>query len=88
MPCKLALTLRGIKNYKKKLIHHSDRGLQYISDDHTNLLKDYGIVISMFKDVLEDAHSERANGTIKNEYLNRGNKKFRRVENKNKTSNK
>lgn len=67
----MALTLRGIKNYKNKLIHHSDRGSQYVCDDYTNLLEDYGIGISMCKDVLENAHSERANGTIKNEYLNR-----------------
>ena len=67
----MALTWRGIKNYKNKLIHHSDRGSQYVSYDYTNLLEDYGIGISMCKDVLENAHSERANGTIKNEYLNR-----------------
>ena len=67
----MALTLRGIKNYKNTLIHHSDRGSQYVSDDYTNLLEDYGIRISMCIDVLENAHSERANGTIKNEYLNR-----------------
>ena len=66
-----ALTLRGINHYKKQLIHHSDRGSQYVSDDYTNLLDDYGIAISMCIDVLENAHSERANGTIKNEYLNR-----------------
>lgn len=66
-----ALTLRGINNYKKQLIHHSDRGSQYVSDDYTNLLADYGIAVSMCIDVLENAHSERANGTIKNEYLNR-----------------
>ena len=66
-----ALTLRGINDYKKQLIHHSDRGSQYVSDDYTNLLDDYGIAISMCIDVLENAHSERANGTIKNEYLNR-----------------
>jgi transposase InsO family protein len=66
-----ALTLRGINDYKKELIHHSDRGSQYVSDDYTNLLDDYGIAISMCIDVLENAHSERANGTIKNEYLSR-----------------
>lgn len=53
------------------LIHHSDRGGQYISDDYTNLLEDYKIQISMCTDVLENAHSERVNGTIKNEYLAR-----------------
>jgi transposase InsO family protein len=53
------------------LIHHSDRGSQYISGDYTNLLQDYGIRISMCTDVLENAHIERANGTIKNDYLAR-----------------
>lgn len=67
----MALTLRGIKSYKRSLIHHSDRGSQYISDDYTNLLESYQIDISMCMDVLENAHCERVNGTIKNEYLNR-----------------
>lgn len=67
----MALTLRGVKKYAKQLIHHSDRGSQYISDDYTNLLDTYEIQISMCTDVLENAHCERANGTIKNEYLNR-----------------
>ncbi len=69
----MALTLRGIKNYENKLIHHSDRGVQYISNNYTELLSSYGIQISMCTDVLENAHMERANGTIKNDYLNRWN---------------
>lgn len=68
---KMALQLRGLKNYENKLIHHSDRGSQYISNDYTNLLESYGIQISMCSNVLENAHIERANGTIKNEYLHR-----------------
>lgn len=67
----MALTLRGIDDYNNQLIHHSDRGGQYVSNDYTNLLNSYGIQISMCTDVLENAHCERANGTIKNEYLNR-----------------
>lgn len=67
----MALNLRGIACYEYHLIHHSDRGGQYISDDYTNLLEDYKIQISMCTDVLENAHSERVNGTIKNEYLAR-----------------
>ena len=69
----MALTLRGIKNYATNLIHHSDRGAQYISNDYTDLLTEYGIQISMCIDVLENAHCERVNGTIKNDYLNRWN---------------
>ena len=68
---KMAFTLRGVKNYKNKLIHHSDRGSQYTSDDYTGLLLDRGIQISMCSNVLENAHCERVNGTIKNDYLRR-----------------
>ncbi|MCB0541084.1 MAG: DDE-type integrase/transposase/recombinase [Lewinellaceae bacterium] len=67
----MALNLRGIDDYNNELIHHSDRGSQYTSTDYTNLLKSYGIRISMCTNVLENAHCERANGTIKNEYLKR-----------------
>lgn len=66
-----ALTLRGVSNYLGELIHHSDRGGQYVSDDYTNTLHHHGIKISMCKEVLENAHIERANGTIKNDYLKR-----------------
>lgn len=68
-----ALALRGISNYGNQLIHHSDRGSQYVSDDYTETLKENGIQISMCKEVLENAHIERANGTIKNDYLYRWN---------------
>lgn len=67
----MALNLRGIDQYNEQLIHHSDRGSQYISDDYTNLLDDFGICISMCANVLENAHAERVNGTIKNDYLRR-----------------
>lgn len=68
---KMALNLRGIQDYENKLIHHSDKGSQYISTNYTNLLEDFGIQISMCQQVLENAHIERVNGTIKNEYLHR-----------------
>lgn len=68
---KMALQLRGVDNYLYQLIHHSDKGSQYISNDYTQLLEDYRINISMCNEVLENAHIERVNGTIKNEYLNR-----------------
>lgn len=66
-----ALSLRGIPHYGQQLIHHSDRGSQYISDDYTTALDDHGIRVSMCKEVLENSHIERANGTIKNDYLKR-----------------
>lgn len=70
---KMALDLRGVDNYNSGLIHHSDRGSQYMSDSYTNLLDQKGICISVCYDVLENAHCERVNGTIKNEYLSRWN---------------
>ncbi len=66
---KMALKLRKIDNYHQKLIHHSDRGSQYICNEYTDLLEESGILISMCNDVLENAHAERVNGTIKNAYL-------------------
>lgn len=65
----MALQLRGIKKYANKLIHHSDRGSQYVSEAYTDLLKHYQIQISMCTDVLDNSYSERVNGTIKNSYL-------------------
>lgn len=70
---RMALTLRGVSDFGQGLVHHSDRGSQYVSDDYTELLEEYGILISMCDDVYENTHIERANGTIKNGYLNRWN---------------
>lgn len=68
---KQALKLRGIKNYTGTLIHHSDKGSQYASDDYTALLDQNGIRISMCNEVYENTHIERVNDTIKNQYLKR-----------------
>jgi len=68
---RMALNLRSIDHYANELIHHSDRGSQYISDNYTNILDDFGIQVSMCSNVLENAHAERVNGTIKNDYLRR-----------------
>lgn len=68
---RMALNLRGVQDYGHQLIHHSDKGSQYISTSYTDLLDDFGIQVSMCQEVLENAHIERANGTIKNEYLHR-----------------
>jgi len=65
----MAFDLRGINNYEDGLIHHSDRGGQYISDIYTKCLSSHGARISMCTNVLENAHIERVNGTIKNQYL-------------------
>lgn len=54
-----------------KLIHHSDRGIQYCSTKYVKLLQDKGLQISMTEngDPLENAIAERINGILKEEYL-------------------
>lgn len=51
------------------LIHHSDRGVQYVSAAYTSLLYEAGIHISMTEsgDPKDNAVAERLNNTIKNE---------------------
>lgn len=51
------------------LIHHSDRGSQYIAKSYVGLLNKTGIYISMGAQAQDNAYAERINGTIKNEYL-------------------
>lgn len=54
-----------------QLIHHSDRGTQYCSNEYVRLLEVNNIGISMTEngDPLENAIAERVNGIIKEEYL-------------------
>ena len=42
-----ALTDAISKRHTSNLIHHSDQGIQYCSYEYVNILKDYGIAISM-----------------------------------------
>jgi putative transposase len=53
------------------LIHHSDRGVQYCSDEYVKLLNSRNIKISMTEkgDPLENAIAERVNGVLKQELL-------------------
>lgn len=53
-----------------KLIHHSDRGIQYCCYDYVNFLKGSNIQISMTEqgDPYENAVAERVNGILKDEY--------------------
>jgi transposase InsO family protein len=53
----------------ESLIHHSDRGSQYVDKSYQKLLKQKGIYISMGMQAQDNAYAERINGTIKNEYL-------------------
>lgn len=65
----MAFKTRKKSQYGTQLIHHSDRGGQYISESYTKALKEAQILISMCNEVYENAHIERVNGTIKNQYL-------------------
>lgn len=51
------------------VIHHSDRGSQYIYEGYIKLLKEHGIKPSMGKIAQENAYAERINGTLKNEFI-------------------
>lgn len=64
----LKMALRGTKN-PKRLIHHSDRGIQYCSKGYTDMLKAQGVRISMTEEnhVYENALAERVNGILKDE---------------------
>ena len=52
-----------------KLIHHSDRGVQYCCDAYVDILKSHGISISMTEDYkpTDNAIAERVNGILKTE---------------------
>jgi len=65
---KMALKNRGAKAILG-LIHHSDKGSQYCSNEYIKLLKNSGMKISMASNSLENPYAERINGTIKNDYL-------------------
>jgi len=64
----LALSNRMYKN--QPLIHHSDRGLQYCSNEYQKLLNSNGIKPSMTEkyDPYENAIAERINGILKQEF--------------------
>lgn len=53
-----------------QLIHHSDRGFQYCSNQYTELLKTNHIKISMAEkgNCYQNALAERVNGILKNEF--------------------
>ena len=71
----LEMAISSLSEENKKslqLIHHSDRGTQYCSNEYVKLLENNSIGISMTEngDPLENAIAERVNGIIKEEYLN------------------
>lgn len=67
---RMALSALGAESHTR-LIHHSDRGVQYCSGSYVKLLQKHGVQISMTEngDPRENAIAERINGIIKEEYL-------------------
>lgn len=59
------------RNTKETLIHHSDRGVQYCSDEYQDYLRKYKITCSMTEnsDPYENAIAERINGILKQEFM-------------------
>jgi putative transposase len=72
----LAGCLRALKKALKaarpatRLVHHSDRGIQYCSNQYVDELKKNGIEISMTEEnhCYENAIAERVNGILKDEF--------------------
>lgn len=67
----LRKALTNMPKNLENLIHHSDRGIQYCSQEYVNVLQDYQVKISMTQngDPLENAIAERVNGILKNELM-------------------
>lgn len=59
----------ALASYKAPLIHHSDRGGQYVYGEYIKMLEDNKCKISMSKSSQDNAYAERINRTIKEEYL-------------------
>jgi len=72
----LKMAVKNRKYKHEKLIHHSDRGIQYCGNTYQKALSKYGIICSMTEsyDPYENAVAERINGILKYEFiLNRQN---------------
>jgi putative transposase len=68
----LKMALKRIKGQENhQLIHHSDRGCQYASNEYVSILKEHKIRISMTEsgNPKDNAQAERINSTMKNELL-------------------
>ena len=66
----LKMALKNRKYPTKKLIHHSDRGLQYCNPTYAEFAESNGLIMSMTEkyDPYENAIAERINRTLKYEY--------------------
>jgi putative transposase len=68
----LEMALKHRRYPSEVLIHHSDRGLQYCSDEYQKTLSKNGVKCSMTEkyDPYENAVAERVNGILKQEFIN------------------
>ena len=68
----LEMALKHRRYPSEELIHHSDRGLQYCSDEYQKTLSKNGVTCSMTEkyDPYENAVAERVNGILKQEFIN------------------
>ena len=66
----LAMAIKNRKYPNEKLIHHSDRGIQYCNPAYTGFAEQNNIILSMTQqyDPYENAVAERINRTLKYEY--------------------
>lgn len=66
----LLMAIANRSYQKRKLIHHSDQGVQYCSHSYISMLKSNSITISMASkgSPHENALAERINGILKHEY--------------------
>ena len=66
----LAMAIKNRKYPNEKLIHHSDRGIQYCNPAYTEFAEQNNIALSMTQqyDPYENAVAERINRTLKYEY--------------------
>ena len=67
----LEMAIKSRKYRGTKLIHHSDRGLQYCSDEYQKLIGSNHIRCSMTEqyDPYQNAIAERVNGILKQEFI-------------------
>lgn len=68
----LKMALKQLPKATQGVYHHSDRGVQYCSEDYVSILKKHHFQISMTEkgDPLQNALAERVNGILKDEWLN------------------
>lgn len=65
----MAFKKRGIRKYNKTLIHHSDKGTQYLSNTYEAALCRREVLQSVANVVYENPYAEVINRIIKKEYL-------------------